>query len=320
MKLAGIELAFRPLDNLNLKVISAVLALGLWNLVPDPSTPHLVRGVPVQLDGIPSDLALAEPFNVTLDVLVRGATVRARELVPGELSPRVDLLGAHAGQNSVALAPGDIPAPFGMTVQSLEPSRISVYLEHKVRAVRPVNVVVEGSPAQGFEVKESVAEPAQVTIVGPASRVEGLDGVSTEVISVAGQRQSLSRTVAVLTEDPLVQIDGPRSVRLTLVIEEVPVTAQIEDVPVRVVNGSRRVAINPELIGVVLRGPPSLLATLTADNIVVELDVADLEPREADYSVEPRIGFAPADLAERLEVLALTPQRRLDVHVFPGSR
>lgn len=316
MRIAGVELAFRPLDNLNLKVISLVLALGLWNLVPDPSTPHLVSGVPVQLENLPTDLALSAQFDATLDVLVRGPTVRARSMLPGELSPRLDMFGAHAGQNLVTITPDDIPAPFGVTVQSVDPSQVRVDLEQKIRATLPVTVVVEGSPAPGFEIRERTADPGTVTVIGARPRVEALDHVVTEVISVTGLRATLSRSVSVLTDDPLVQIDGSNQVRLTIRIEEVPVTSQLDDVPVEIVNADRRVEVNPATIGVVLRGPRSVLSGLTFENVHAVIDASGLAPRADDYRIEPKVQLVPEDLGERVEVIALTPQRRIDVHVY----
>lgn len=316
MRIWGYEISFRPLDNLNLKVISLVLALGLWNLVPDPSTPHQISGVPVQLENMPAELALSEPFEATLDVLVRGPTVRARALVPGELSPTIDLTDAHAGQNLVSITPSDIRTPFGVSVQTVEPNRVRVDLEQRVRGTRVVEPVLEGSPAPGYEIRERIAEPATVTVVGARPRVEALDNVSTEVVSVTGLRETISRTVSVLTEDPLVRVEGDGQVQLTIHIEETPVTSQIDEVPVEVVNADRRVVVNPAAIGVVLRGPQSVLSDLTLDNIRAVIDASELTPREEDYSIEPQILLRPESVAERVEVIALTPQRRIDVHVF----
>lgn len=316
MKIAGLEIALRPLDNLNLKVISLVLALGLWNLVPDPSTPHQVRAVPVQLENIPADLALSQPFDASVDVLVRGPTVRARALVAGELSPRLDMASAHAGQNLIDIGTEDIPSPWGVTVQRIEPSRVRVDLGQKVQAMLPVEVVIEGAPAPGYEIRERIADPPRVRVVGARSRVEAVDHVVTEVVSVTGLRETVTRSVNVLTEDALVSIEGESRVQLTIRVEETPVTSQLDEVAVEVINASRRVAVNPTVIGVVLRGPPSLLGELTRDNLRAVVDVAGLAPRAEDYRLEPEIRFLPDSLAERVEIITLTPQRRIDVHVF----
>lgn len=311
-------LGIRPLDNLNLKIIALVLAIVLWSLVPDTSVPHIVRGVPVLLENIPAELALTEPFSATVDVLVTGTVLRTRDLLPGELSPRIDLFGAFAGDNVITLVSGDIPAPLGVSVDSVQPAQIRVVLEDKLMVELPVNPVVEGTPADGFELYEASVDPGVVRVSGPRSAIEALSSVSTEVMSVAGRRDTLTRSVAVVADDPVIRVDGPQSVRLTLTIEEIPITAQIEAVEVVVVNSSQRVAVNPTLIGVVLRGPPSVIDTLSPENIVATIDAANLTPRAEDYRLEPTIRLVPEEIAGRVEVIALTPQRLIDVHVYDG--
>ncbi len=307
---------FRPHENLHLKLISLGLAIALWSIVPDPSVPHLVRGVPVQLVNIPPELALAEPFETELDVWVRGNPARTRELLPGELSPHVDMFGAFRGENVIAISPRDIPTPLGVSVDSIEPSQVRVVLDERVRRRLPINPVIEGSPAPGYQVVARQLDPAEAEVSGPRTLVREMEAVSTETVNISGRRTSLVRTVVILTGDPLVRVEGTTRARLRIEIAEVPVIVELQGVTIRVVNASRRVAINPERIGVVLRGPPSLFETIGPDNLIATLDVAGLRPRSEDYHVEPTIEFRPAELAERIEVLALTPQRRIDVHVF----
>lgn len=306
----------RPFENLDLKVIALLLAIGLWSLVPDNSVPHVVRDVPVTLENIPAELALSAPFEATLDVAVRGTVLRTRDLFPGELTPTIDMFGAFAGDNIIGLTPEDIRAPLGVTVERVDPAQLHVLLEERVRAEVPVNPVVEGNPASGYELYEASVEPATVEVSGPRTAIEALQGVSTEVISVAGRRESLEREVEVATGDPLVTVTAPRRVRLILRIEEVAVTAQIEGVRIAAANARGRVAINPESIGVVVRGPRSAVEQLTAADIRAVLDVASLTPRGEDYRLEPQVAIVRADLADLIEVIALTPQRRVDVHVF----
>lgn len=306
----------RPFENLDLKLIALLLAVGLWSLVPDNSVPHVVRDVAVLVDGVPAELALAAPFSATIDVTVSGTVQRTRDLFPGELSPTIDLFGAVAGENVISLTPASIRAPLGVTVESVTPSQLRVVLEERIRGEVPVNPVVEGNPADGYELYDAIVEPATVQVSGPRTAVEQLQAVSTEVISVAGHRQTLAREVAVMTDNPVIAVQGAARVRLTLRIEEVAVTEQLEGVRIVVLNARGRIAVNPESIGVVLRGPRSVLAQLSADDIRATVDVGALAPRADDYRVEPRVEIIRAELAGRIEVIALTPQRRVDVHVF----
>jgi YbbR domain-containing protein len=307
-------------DNLYLKGFALLLAVGLWSVVPDPSVLHIVPGVPVQLDGIPVDLALAEAVTATLDVTLRGSALRTRDLRPGQLAPLIDMLGLFEGDNTVLLTPDMINVPFGVTVESIDPPRLTVSLERRVRRDLAVNVVVEGSPHGDYQIYDKLVEPASIPVNGPASRMAELDTIATEKVGVTGRQESLVRTVRVIPEDPRLRLEGPGEVQVTIAIEERPVNFQLQGIEVHITGAVSRVVVNPSVIGVVLEGPPSAMAILTTENFTVMIDVAGLAPRAEDYRIEPVIRLEPAELARRVRVIAITPQRRLDVHVFGESQ
>jgi len=307
-------------DNLYLKGFALVLAIGLWSVVPDPSILHIVPGVPVQPSGLPGELALSEAVDVTLDVSVRGSVLRTRDLRPGELSPVIDMFDMFEGENTVLLTADMINVPFGVTVESIEPSQLTITLERRVRRDLPVNVVVEGSPHGDYQIYDKLVEPDTVPVSGPASRMEALTAIATEKVGVTGRQESLVRTVRVIPEDPTLRLEGASQVQVTVAIEERPITFRMQGIEVTVINAASRVVVNPAIIGLVLQGPASVLANLTPGDFIATIDVEGLPPQAADYRIEPLIRLESAELASRVQVLAITPQNRLDVHVFAEPR
>jgi hypothetical protein len=302
--------------NLHLKGVSLLLAVGLWSVVPDPTVPHIVTGVPVQLQNVPADLALADATIPNVEVHVRGAALRTRDLTPGEIAPRPDLFGAFEGDNTVFLTPEMIDAPFGVSVERVVPAQLTIRLEQRVRREVPVSVVVEGSPDAGYEIYDKIVTPPTVPVSGPESRIATLEDIATEKVSVARRRDTLTRTLRVIPEDPTIRLEGVDEVQVTVAIEEQPITRQFPEIDVAVTSATTRVVVNPAIIGVVVEGPPSMVDMLTAENFVATIDVAGLEPRREDYRLEPVVVVQPAELAAQITVIAITPQRRLDVHVF----
>jgi len=94
----------------------------------------------------------------------------------------------------------------------------------------------------------------------------------------------------------------------------------MQGIEVTVINAASRVVVNPAIIGLVLQGPASVLANLTPGDFIATIDVEGLPPQAADYRIEPLIRLESAELASRVQVLAITPQNRLDVHVFAEPR
>ena len=315
--IAGRIAAIRPFENVELKLVALALSFLLWTTVsPSNSEPYIVPNVPLVLDNIPSELALAEMPIDQVTVRLRGSRARTRNLVQGELSPTVDLFGAEAGENFVMLGPDDISVPLGVEVERIDPAQVSVMLELREKTTLPIIVVVQGEPAPGFEIAGQVIVPPEVTVSGAQSLVEELTAITTEPVSVRGHREPLERTVFLRVDSPLVQLESETRAQLTLQIREVLRTGPVEGIPITIANARYEVVTNPTEIGVILSAPGSLLGNIGPDDIIATVDVSGLEPRLEDYRIEPVISFVDPDLVGQIEVIAKTPQTLLDVHIY----
>ena len=68
---------------------------------------------------------------------------------------------------------------------------------------------VEGSPAAGFVVGRITSDPAKVEVTGPASAVDRVTEATTETVSVAGARATVTDTVTVGFTDPSIRVTSP---------------------------------------------------------------------------------------------------------------
>lgn len=307
-----------PRENFRLKAIALLMALLLWVGVNSvDSELQVIVDVPVELVNLPDELAIADEWQGTIDVRLRGSAQRFRDIRAGQIGPRIDLSHASAGENIIPLSAEDLRIPLGTEVESIVPRDIRVVLEERVVAAVPISSVVEGEPATGYEVTGKILDPSTAWVSGPRSRVDALDHVQTQMVNVAGREDSFTQVVALRSGDDFIELTSDREAELTIVIHEKAINMQVDGVPVAVINSDFRVDINPEEIGVVISGPPSILEGITIENFVVEIDAAGLNPRADDYFIEPSISFRPDSLAETLNVIALTPQRRINVHVYP---
>jgi hypothetical protein len=80
---------------------------------------------------------------------------------------------------------------------------------------------LEGKPAPNFEVKQVVATPAVIKVQGAAERLNVLERVQTQPISIEGRRESFEvEHAAVYISDPNVAALGRVHVRVTIVASE----------------------------------------------------------------------------------------------------
>jgi YbbR domain-containing protein len=204
-------------------LVSFLAACLLWySLAANRGEEISVRGVRAQLTlvNIPSDLVLISTVPDTVAVQLRGPLSQA-------LDPRVplevflDLSDARPGVGSYPINGSDVRLPGGVDnveVVSVEPSSLALELERELTRNIPLQPVVEGEPAPGFEVAEVRIFPSQITLEGPESRLAELEFVATTPISIEGASGLVEATVRPQIEDPQLRV---LTVAPTLVTVEV---------------------------------------------------------------------------------------------------
>jgi YbbR domain-containing protein len=297
------------LDNLALKLISLALAVLLWFVIGE-KTSERGLSVPVELQNVPRDLELlGEPTNV-VDVRVRAAPSVIQRLTPGDVSARIDLSGVRDGEHIVHLTSDDIRVPFGVRVVKITPSIITMDFERTMQKTVPIRPRLLGRPGAGFEVAEVTAEPAEVRVAGPRSRVQEMESAYTEPVSVEGVTSTVVETVNLGLDDPVLRVQGSPRVRVTARIREVQETRALEGVEVEVRGGT--FAVSPARVRVLLTGPASMLARVRPAEVHAYVEAARAKEGNIPVAVEMAPGQAGVTLKETVpaQVTVRRPARR----------
>jgi len=312
-----------PGEHFKDKAIAVGLAFMVWFAVNTAETGlEIFQAVPVEVINLPPDLVFADDYVDTLNVRASGSVRDLADITPGRLSPVIDLSNAGAGDNIYQILPEDLGAPNGVLIERIEPPEIRITLEHRDEKYVPVSAVTSGEPAAGYEVVGRASNPETALIAGPRSLVAAQERIATSTVDVSGRRESFTQTVTLDPGNRLIELPGQRTVELRIDIVEQATTEQFDAIQVVVVNNRFRVDVNPTELSVVLSGPQSVLMQIDVEQMRMVIDAAELEPRAQDYLLEPRVEFARAGLGDLVEVVALYPQRRINVHVYdqPGRQ
>lgn len=171
-------------QNVGLKVLSLVLALGLWSIVrvigpPTGDTPSqrvftlpLLHSAPRQ----PDLVVRYDQKEVTLTL--RGKRTVLDRIAPAQINVDVDLARRGAG---VWLEKVNVLAPGGAEVTEVEPSHIWVKILRRQAAQVPVRLQVVGKPPEGFRLGVPTVEPRLVRIEGADEDVERVSAVVAPV-------------------------------------------------------------------------------------------------------------------------------------------
>jgi hypothetical protein len=263
------------LDNLALKLLSLGFALGLYAFIH--SSEEYAQAMPVNLVAqIPPERAhrvLLTPLPPTVLVTIRGSRTMLAELKAEDLgSLPLDLKNGKI--DHVNLDPAMVHVPPGLRAEQIEPSRIDLKWEDEISRQVIVQASVVGQPAPGFVVKGTPkAEPPVMLVHGPRSAVETMQYARAEAFDVTGiaKEGEHNRPLAIEHPPNRIELDSPTA-QVTVVIAREQLEKVFVKVPVQIV-GAARGSVTPPDVDVRVEGPPEIVQTLRADQIVPTVDV-----------------------------------------------
>lgn len=301
----------RLTDDLGLKVISLLLGCSLWYAVAREQGAEFVFSIPIELRDVPDGLEVVDQSVQQVDVRIRGPAEILRRLSPQDLRVAVDLSDAEPGERVGYLTPDDVRVPFGARVMRVTPASLRIGLDRTLE--RTVNVIprVLGAPAEGFELQQIELIPQQVTVVGPASLVRGVEQVTTEPLSAEGLRQPFSRSVR-LELDPLIRLVGDTSVELSLDVREVRLRKELAGVTVSTMPDGVSAAISPDSVRILVEGPRSVVSELQSESFSAEVRIDGLA--RGEHRLVPIVRVPEGAGFAALHIVSVSPEE-IDVRV-----
>lgn len=278
------------MTHLPLRLASLGLAVLLWFAIAAETRSEMGLVVPVELQSVPPDLELTGDVVNSVEVRLRAAPGVLQRLTPADVSAQLDLAGVAEGERIVHLAPETIRAPFGVRVVRVNPSIITLNFERTLQKVVPVRPRIIGRPARGFEVAEIVAEPAEIRIAGPKSRVQEIESAYTEAISLEAARADVTDDVGLGLDDPALRVLDPPRARVSARVREEHDRKTFPALEIAARGGAA--SLRPASVTVVVDGPLSALERLGAADVRPWVDAARLRAgARVPVSVEIAPGF-----------------------------
>jgi hypothetical protein len=118
------------LHNFWLKVLSLVLATGLWLAIsPDQEPAEVTLRVPIEFRHVPPQLEIRSVNVPEAQVRVRGPERMIRELRSTDIHADLELKGAEPGEQTFDLTAQQIHVHRDLTVVQVVPARVTVVME-----------------------------------------------------------------------------------------------------------------------------------------------------------------------------------------------
>jgi YbbR domain-containing protein len=238
------------------------------------------RTVPVhaELGTVPPGFEVGEPTVDQASAKVTGPASVIDKVVEVVARVPVDPSGIDTNRmvDLVAVdAAGEPLIPVDIEPASVQ-VKVAVFTDRRTRTL-PVNAVVVGTPAAGFEVSSVTATPVTVQVEGDANDLASLDRADTTPISVTGISSNLTSTVSLHLPDG-VQALGDGKVTVTVSLRPLTGTRTFDAGLTLVGTRADRVyALSTTHVLVTVGGSLADLDRLSGSSLVLTIDVTGMD-------------------------------------------
>jgi diadenylate cyclase len=207
------------LHNIGLKIVSLLLAFGLWLVVARDPIAEVEVQVPIEFHNLPDNLEIDSASFTEAQIRVRGPERVIHRLQPSDVRAEVNLSKVQPGERTFDLSGREIVVPQDLQVVQIIPGQFHLSFDYRSTRVVEIRPRVTGTFANGLRVGQVIADPASVTITGPLHRVEAVEAAITDPVDASGVLTRASFETHAYVPDPLIQIEHPTPVRVTVIME-----------------------------------------------------------------------------------------------------
>lgn len=270
-----------------LKVVSLILAFGLWYYALGEEGIEVKRTLPLEIRVENSQISLLKSSAKHIKVTLSAPRSLLSQMTSGEMTA-AHVIGNEAksaGDYSFRLQPREIQLPTPqIRIVKIEPEVIEVTLDELIVQKLAVKPNFVGEPSFGYTMSEEEIQmdPDAILIEGPRGKIEKLDAVKTEALDLVGRIRSFRRTVS-LDLPPNVKPLSEAVVDIYVPIKEEFNEKSFEEVDVKVIRSTdakEKITVEPEKISFVLKGSVRQLEKLSPEKIVAYLDLSEYDDGE----------------------------------------
>ena len=207
--------------NFLLKVLSLLLATGLWFLLSHEQPAEVALRAPVVFENVPPHLEISSESIPEAQIRVRGPDRIIRQLQANEVRAEINLADAKPGERTYDLTSQQVRHPRDVTVVQVVPSQLHLAFDSRLTREVEIHPRVTGNFATGEQIVQVEADPPRITITGPLHHVEKVNAATTDPVDATGTRGSALFTTNAYVPDPLVQVVQPTSVRVTVTVQKI---------------------------------------------------------------------------------------------------
>ncbi len=243
--------------------------------------PVITKTVPVEIvhGPVPAGLTLRDPVLSATEASISGAESIVRLVTAAQGRVLVQPSGIDVDQqvDLVAVdATGNIQSPVKIDPSSVRVQiRVGSQLQTKTL---PVNPIVVGTPAAGYEVASFSASPVVATVEGEADALASLGRIDTTPVSVTGSTSNVTATAQLDLPDGTAAVGDP-TVRVVVQLRPTTGTRTVQaGIVLAGARPDRTYETSTDSVSVTIGGTTAAVNALSGADLTAIADVSGLEP------------------------------------------
>lgn len=289
--LAALIVFFHNFNTMEKKVLEVPLKVESRGNMTAKTSTGVTKKVKVTLRGPRDKLANISVNDIKASVDISAQTKEGRFSFPVYIDP---------SDNLMLVSPLEIIC---------KPEAVELTVEENIVRYLPLDVVVAGVPAYGYEQTGLSYEPTTVKVSGPRSIVSSLEQIQTELVNIDGFEKSRSvRTFATRTNQ-LVDVDTTTPVEVSVTMAAIGGSKILKGVRVGYDNlgDMLEVTSSQSSVDVVLSGTLLAIEKLRDSSIVASVDCSSLSA-SGTYRLPVSV-FVPAGIqvaSQSIDLMSVT--------------
>ena len=261
------------------------------------------RTVPIKavVLGVPNGFELGDPELAQTDAQVTGPASIVNTAVEADARVTIDPSGIDVNRiiTLVAVDASGVQLDNVDITPTTVQVKIPVFTDRRTKTV-PVNPVVTGTPAAGFEVASITVDPVALSVQGDANDLSTLAQADTQPVSISGASSDTIAGVGLNLPNGI-QALGPGTVTVTVHLRPVTSTRTFEAGLVLVgASPDKDYSLSVDQVLVTIGGSIADLDRLSGASLVLTVDVSGLA--DGSHKIAPA-----ANLTTGLSLISVAP-------------
>lgn len=206
----------KKLELVTAALASVVFITGVWFVFARGLDTLITFEIPIEYMNRDPATEISDTSVNAVFLHLSGSDTLIKSIRPEQVRVRLDLSRAVAGSNTFSITQKNISLPPGVFLKKVEPSSVTVILDHVKKKEVSVQIDWVGKLSEGLILSEARLNPEKIELIGGQKMLKNITTVYTEQVSLNNIQKSGTMTVKLVLNTASLRISPSSSDKVTI--------------------------------------------------------------------------------------------------------